>query len=207
MEERKLDKLLGIRTVGMREWTGNKVQYNRYEATPYKALKKLSENYKFRDTDKVVDFGCGRGRVAFYLHNRFHIPITGIEANDKTYKEALENKETYRLRAKHIPAPIKFKYGLAQHYKIDKKDNCFYFFNPFSSHIFRKVVHNILRSVEKDRRTVDLILYYPIREYKEFLKNNTPFTIINKIKVPGGSDKKQKFIIYRLREEDLEEFY
>jgi hypothetical protein len=89
----------------------------------------------------------------------------------------------------------------AQHYRIDKKDNCFYFFNPFSVHIFRKVVHNILRSVEKNRRTVDLILYYPIREYKDFLKTSTPFTIINKIMVPGGSDKKEKFLIYRLREE------
>lgn len=200
MGERKQDKLLGIKTIGIREWTGGKIHYNRYEATPYEALSVLCENYKFRDTDKVVDFGCGRGRVAFYLHNRFHLPVTGIEANHKTYEEALENKEIYRLRVKHINAPIKFKYGLAQHYKIDKRDNCFYFFNPFSVHIFRKVVHNILRSVEKDRRTVDLILYYPVREYKDFLKT-TPFTIINKIIVPGVSDKKEKFIIYRLREE------
>ena len=205
MGERRQDKLLGIRTVGIREWTGSKIQYNRYEATPYKALKILCENYKFRAIDKVVDFGCGRGRVVFYLHHHFHLPITGIEANCKTYEEALENKAIYRLRAKHITAPIKFKYGLAQHYKIDKKDNCFYFFNPFSVHIFRKVVHNILRSVEKDRRTVDLILYYPIREYKDFLKTSTPFSIINKIRVPGGSDKKEKFIIYRLREEVFDE--
>jgi SAM-dependent methyltransferase len=204
MGERKQDKLLGIRTVGIREWTDSKVHYNRYEATPYKALNELSENYRFEDANKVVDFGSGRGRVAFYLHNRFHLPVTGIEANYKTFEEALENKATYRLRAKHIIAPIKFKYGLAQHYKIDKRENCFYFFNPFSVHIFRKVVHNILRSIEKDRRTVDLILYYPIREYKDFLKT-TPFTIINKIRVPGGSDKKEKFIIYRLREEIFNE--
>lgn len=201
MGERKQDKLLGIRTVGIREWADNNIQYNRYEPTPYKALNELSKNYKFKDIDRIVDFGCGRGRVAFYLHNRFHLPVTGIEANDKTYEEALENKAIYRMNAKHINAPIKFKYGLAQHYKIDKRDNCFYFFNPFSAHIFRKVVHNIMRSVEKDRRTVDLILYYPISEYKDFLKNNTPFTIINKIRVPERSDKKEKFIIYRLKEE------
>lgn len=205
MGERKQDKVLGIRTVGIREWTNNIIHYNRYEATPYKALKVLAENYKFRDTDRVVDFGCGRGRVAFYLHNRFHLPVTGIEANDKTYEEALENKAIYRLKAKHIIAPIKFKYGLAQHYKIDKRDNCFYFFNPFSVQIFKKVVYNIMRSVEEYRRTVDLILYYPICEYKDFLKTSTPFTIINKIRVPGGSDIKEKFIIYRLKEEFFDE--
>lgn len=206
MEDRKQDKLLGIKTVGIREWTdNNKFQYNRYEATPYKALNILFENYKFRDTDKVVDFGCGRGRVAFYLHNRFHIPVTGVEGNYITYEEALENEAIYRLRAKHIIAPIKFKYGFAQNYKIDKRDNCFYFFNPFSVQIFRKVVHNILRSVEKDRRTVDLILYYPIHVYIDFLETSTPFTIVNEIKVPGGSDIKDKFIIYRLSEEILNE--
>ena len=41
MEERKIDKKLGIRTVGIREWNDNNVQYNRYEPTPYKALAKL----------------------------------------------------------------------------------------------------------------------------------------------------------------------
>jgi len=202
MGERRQDKLLGIRTVGIREWKGNKYQYNRYEATPYKALNKLFKNYKFNKNDRVVDFGCGRGRVAFYIHNRFQLPVTGIEANDKTYEEALENKANYRVKAKHIIAPINFHYGLAEHYKIDKTENCFYFFNPFSVHIFRKVVNNILRSVEKDRRTVDLILYYPIREYRDFLKT-TPFTIINKIRLPGTGDENEKIVIYRLREEDL----
>lgn len=204
MGERIQDKLLGIRTSGIREWKDNKIHYNRYEPTPYKALNELTKNYKFRDIDKVVDFGSGRGRVAFYLHNHFHIPVTGIEANDKTYEEALENKALYRLKAKHINAPIKFKYGLAQHYKIDKAANCFYFFNPFSSHVFRKVVHNILHSIEKNRRTVDLILYYPLPEYKDFLKNSTPFTIINKIKTPRRTDKKEKFILYRLNPADLD---
>lgn len=202
MGERKQDRLLGIRTVGIREWRDNKVQYNRYEATPYKALNKLFQHYKFNKNDKVVDFGCGRGRVAFYIHNYFHIPVTGIEVNDKTYEEALENKENYILKAKHINAPIDFQYGLAEHYKIDKSENCFYFFNPFSVHIFKKVVKNILHSVEKDRRTVDIILYYPIPEYRDFLKS-TPFTIIDKIRIPGVGDKTEKFMIYRLREEEF----
>lgn len=202
MAERKQDKLLGIRTVGIREWKDSKVHYNRYEATPYKALNSLFKHYKFNKTDKVVDFGCGRGRVAFYIHNHFHIPVTGIEVNDKTFEEALDNKARYRFKAKDISAPIKFNYGLAEHYKIDKSENCFYFFNPFSVQIFKKVVRNILYSVEKDLRTVDLILYYPIEEYKEFLKTCTPFTIINKIRIPGTRDIREKFIIYRLREED-----
>ncbi|NLC68185.1 MAG: SAM-dependent methyltransferase [Clostridiaceae bacterium] len=202
MEEREQDKLLGIKTVGTREWPDNKkIHYYRYEATPYKALHALSENYKFKDADTIVDFGCGRGRVAFYLHNRFHLPVVGVEADFRTYREAIENKIMYRLKTRNIAAPVKFKYGLAQHYKIDKKDNCFYFFNPFSIPIFRKVIYNILRSVEKDRRNEDLILYYPMQEYEIFLEIGTPFEIIDKIRVPGENDEREKFIIYQLREQ------
>ncbi|HOA81395.1 MAG TPA: SAM-dependent methyltransferase [Defluviitaleaceae bacterium] len=202
MEEKERDKLLGIKTVGIREWVNNN-HYNRYEATPYKALDVLFENYKFIDINRVVDFGCGRGRVSFYLHNRFNLPVIGIEANNKTYEEALENKISYGLKTKHTTAPVEFKCSLAQHYKIDKKDNCFYFFNPFSVHIFRKVVDNILHSAEKDCRKLDLILYYPTREYEEFLENSTPFKIVDEIRIPGEIDKREKFIIYRLREEFL----
>ena len=86
MKERKIDKKLGIRTVGIREWNDNNVQYNRYEPTPYKALAKLCKRYKFKDINRIVDFGSGRGRVAFYLHNRLQIPVVGIEANDKTFE-------------------------------------------------------------------------------------------------------------------------
>lgn len=202
MGERKQDKLINIRTSGIREWNDYMAfHYNRYEATPYKALKELKKNYSFTATDKVLDFGCGRGRVAFYIHNHFQIPVTGIEANQKTYEEVLENKSLYLRKAKHITAPIEFYYGLAQHYIIDKTHTCFYFFNPFSVHIFRKVVDNILHSVEKDRRKVDLILYYPTPAYTDFLKLSTPFEIADEIKVPGATDVKEKFLIYRLQDE------
>jgi SAM-dependent methyltransferase len=204
MGERKLDRSLSIRTVGIREWGFGEVHYNRYEATPYTALDKLFERYRLDKSDSVVDFGCGRGRVAFYIHNRFHVPVTGIEANDKTYEEALSNIETYRLRAKHIRAPIEFKYGLAEHYEIQPEENKFYFFNPFSIKIFRQVVNNILESVKENPRTVDLIIYYPTAQYKQFLKKDTPFQLINKVKIPGTIDRREKFLIYRLRQEDIE---
>ncbi len=202
MGERKQDKLLGIRTVGIREWKDGHFQYNRYEPTPYKALEALVEKYKFKGINRIVDFGCGRGRVAFYLHNRFHLPVIGIEANYKTYEEALENKAAYRLKAKHIAAPIKFKYGLAQHYKVDQEDNCFYFFNPFSVHIFGKVVNNILRSVTRDKRMVNLILYYPFPDYIDYLRIK-PFTVVKEIEVPNTIDIREKFLLYRLSEEDI----
>lgn len=193
---RKYDRQLGIKTAGLREWGGGHTHYNRYEATPYEALEHLFQVYRFRKGDRVVDFGCGRGRVTFSIHHHFHVPVVGIEAHDKTYEEALVNKGTYRFKAKHIPAPIKFKYGLAEHYEVKPCDNRFYFFNPFSDRVFQKVMGNIMKSVNESPRSVDVILYYPLPEYKDILRNHS-FQMINKVKNPHLNDALEKFLIYR----------
>lgn len=189
--------MLNIRTTGLREWR-KETHYHRYEATPYKALDELFKVYKLERSDRVVDFGCGRGRVSFYIHNRFKIPVTGVEVNDLTFDEALDNKRSYRYIAKDIEAPIQFDYALAEQYDVSETDNVFYFFNPFSVDIFKKVVHNILNSVKVNNRPIDLILYYPTGSYKNFIAKNTPFKLMNKVKVPDARDRKEKFLVYRL---------
>lgn len=199
MAERKIDRNLGIKTIGIREWEGETDSYNRYEATPYAALDKLFQKYKLTKKDQVVDFGSGRGRVSFYIHNKFNIPVTGIENNDKTYEEALYNKAVYKQKTKHLKAPICFEYGLAEHYSVKPEDNRFYFFNPFSVDIFKQVIRNILISVKETKRPVDIILYYPLPEFKKYLKKKTPFKLINKIKAPGDHGKYGKFLVYRLK--------
>lgn len=192
---REYDRRLGIKTTGLREWHGHD-HYHRYEPTPYRALERLFQAYQFREGDRVVDFGCGRGRVTFSIHHRFHVPVVGIEAHAKTYEEAVINKRAYRRKAKHIPAPIKLKYGLAEHYEVKSIDNRFYFFNPFSDRVFRKVMGNITKSVEATPRSVDVILFYPMPEYKDILKELS-FQVINKIRVPEADDDLEKFLIYR----------
>ncbi len=199
MLERKYDRMLRIRTAGLREWKDHATEFNRYEATPYPALNRLFQMYKLKPGDQLVDFGCGRGRVSFFAHYRFHIPVTGIEVNEKTYEEALHNKMSYLQKAKHIPAPITFKFGLAENYEIQNSDNRFYFFNPFSAKIFKKVVLNIMKSLKEHVRPVDLILYYPLEEYKQIIKKHTPFYLMNKIRVPEAKDKKEKFLIFRYK--------
>jgi len=191
--------MLQIKTGGLREWRKETDKYNRYEATPYQALESLIQHYKLKPTDHVVDFGSGRGRVSFFLHNHFNVPITGVEMNDLTFEESQINKATYRQKNKHLTAPIKFEFGLAEQYEVKPEDNVFYFFNPFSVKIFKQVIHNILRSVDEHKRPVDIIFYYPLPEFKKFLKKETPFKLINKIQGYKPHKKYGKFLIFRLK--------
>lgn len=168
MTERKYDQTLHIKTDGLREPQAHTEKYNRYEATPYIALEKLIKQYRLQPSDQVVDFGSGKGRISFFLHYHFDVPITGIEINTLTYEEAMANKQQYEQNNPHLTAPIKFECNYAEQYRIAPKDNVFYFFNPFSLKTFKQVIYNILASTRRHKRKVDLVLYYPLPEFKTF---------------------------------------
>lgn len=202
MHDKDYDRLLRIKTVGTREWLDQSSHYNRYEATPYVALDELFCDYVLERTDGIVDFGCGKGRLAFYLQNRFEVSVIGIEMSAQLYQEALENLASYRQKAKRVGGSIRFECCLVEDYVVESKDNRFYFFNPFSIQIFRKVVDNILCSVEQQKRAVDVILYYPTAEYIDFLEERTPFELLKEVRVPGlyEQNNNERFLIFRAKD-------
>lgn len=200
MNEQYFEKLLNIKTSGEQKIFYESMHYNRYEPTSYSALEVLSKKYKFTADDSLIDFGCGKGRLNFYINYFFDSTVTGIEMNSFFYKESIDNKRDYLKKHKNRKSTINFSNCFAEEYSISPSDNKFYFFNPFSVQIFTKVIRNILISVEEHQRIVDVILYYPSDEYIYFLDNNTPFVLLNEIKIPHlyDKDKRQCFLIYRL---------
>ncbi|KIL78329.1 class I SAM-dependent methyltransferase [Bacillus badius] len=199
MNEKEYDRLLKIETGGTWEWLYQSLHYNRYEATPYDAIDHLFEEYELKRTDGVVDFGCGKGRLVFYIHHRFHARATGIEINGQLYQEALENQARYLKKKKRADNAVRFECCPAEEYDIEKEENKFYFFNPFSVQIFMRVVHHILRSVEEHQRPVDLILYYPTAEYIQFLDMYTSFQLLKEVKIPELYEKNEneRFLVFR----------
>ncbi|OCA92140.1 SAM-dependent methyltransferase [Pseudobacillus wudalianchiensis] len=199
MNEKEYDRLLKIQTGGTWEWLYQSLHYNRYEATPYEAIDELFQEYELKKTDGVVDFGCGKGRLLFYIHYRFNVRATGVEVNGQLYQEAVENLAEYMKKKKSPLHSLRFECCAAEDYKIGKEDNRFYFFNPFSIQIFMKVVHNIMSSVEEQQRSVDIVLYYPTAEYIQFLEMYTPFQLLKEVKVPGLYEKNdnERFLIFR----------
>ncbi|WP_018664881.1 methyltransferase [Heyndrickxia acidiproducens] len=200
MNDSYIDGLLHIKTTGEQQGFNQSLHYNRYEPTPYVALDELFDHYEIEKSDHVVDFGCGKGRLNFYIHHVFHATVTGIEMNDTFYHQALENKSRYTKKFGNHPDRIHFHKMLAEEYEINPADNRFYFFNPFSAGIFMKVVQNILRSVEKTKREVDIILYYPSLDYTYFLDEQTSFE--RKLEVPLTNlyehNPYEKFSVYHL---------
>lgn len=200
MKEELYDALLNIKTTGDQKGFHQSLHYHRYEATPYSALEILCKTYEFKSSDRIVDFGCGKGRLNFYMNYVFDTTAVGVEMNDGFYQEAMENRNRYLKKKKHSKDKIYFHCCLAEEYEIHPMDNRFYFFNPFSTQIFIKVINRILRSVEKSEREVELIFYYISEDYIYFLENNTSFELKAEIKLPDVYERNsnERFLIYRL---------
>lgn len=200
MKEHYYDKLLNIKTRDDQQSFPKSLNYHRYEPTPYSALEQLFENYEVDRSDRVVDFGCGKGRLNFYIHYFYHASIVGIEMDERLYQAALTNLASYVRKTKNPSERIQFYCCLAEEYAIDPYDNRFYFFNPFSIQIFRRIIHNILRSVEAFEREIEIVLYYPSEDYIFFLENDTAFELRKEIRLPHqySNNPHERFLIYRL---------
>ncbi|MBS4209400.1 methyltransferase [Bacillus sp. FJAT-50079] len=200
MKEYYYDKLLNIKTSGDQNEASLSFHYHRYEPTPYYALEQLFQQYELKSSDRVVDFGCGKGRLNFFIHHLFKATVVGIEMNEKLYQEALKNRSTYGGKSKIKLEQIHFHCCLAEEYEIDPQDNRFYFFNPFSIQIFMGIIHNILLSAERNIRDIEIVLYYGSEEYMFFLENHTFFEFKEEIIIPGVYERNsyERFLIYRL---------
>ena len=200
MKEKYYEELLNIKTTGDQSWDETKKCYHPYEPTPYFALDKLFESYYINEKDSVIDFGCGKGRLNFYLNYNYNYNVLGIEMDENFYNQCMENKKEYLKNNKREEEKINFLCTLAQEYEISDKDNKFYFFNPFSVHIFMKVVENILISFENNPRKIDIILYYPSDDYIYYLENCTPFMQIEEVRLDDlyKRDNQERFLVYEL---------
>ncbi|QOY36754.1 methyltransferase [Anaerobacillus isosaccharinicus] len=200
MKEPDYDERLSIKTGGDQKGNHPSFHYHRYEATPYSALEVLFVNYELKSSDRVVDFGCGKGRLNFYVNYLCSATVVGVEMNDTFYQEAVANLDSYLKKTNKSIEKIHFHCSLAEEYEIDPLDNHFYFFNPFSVQVFMNVVKNILVSVETSAREVEIILYYPSEDYIFYLENYSSFRLRKEVTLPGAYEKNpnERFLIYRL---------
>ncbi|XQY92276.1 class I SAM-dependent methyltransferase [Metabacillus sp. HB246100] len=194
------DELLHIDTSEKQEGFVQSIHYHRYEATPYEALTVLFENYQMKSTDHVVDFGCGKGRLAFYISAFIGASVVGVEMNERLYEDALRNKAAFLQEKKSDRGEVFFVKSLAEKYEITPLENRFYFFNPFTVQIFMKVVNRILDSMEAFPREVELVLYYVSQDYLYYLENHPSFILKQEIPIPNlyETNQNERFLIYQV---------
>lgn len=199
--QESMDAYLSIKTKDIIYFDFDSKAYNDYfesEPTDYKDLEQLRNYYQpICAQPHFIDYGCGTGRALYFIHHFYQLPVTGIEINPDTFKLCEMNKKSY-LAAHPSHQSIQLLHIPAERFVLNKKHNTFYFFNPFSINIFTQVMNQIMQSYHDSPRLMELILYYPLQEYVDYLTYQTPFRRVKTIDLPWHSSKVDRFDVFQI---------
>ena len=193
-QENTWDKRLQINTVGRDDLNADEYRYP-YEPTPYCVLERLAESGLICEDDVVLDYGCGKGRVDFFLSDQTKAKTVGIEYDERIYQGAMENRESAASKT------AEFVLERAEAYEVPPEVNRCYFFNPFSVEILRKVMARLLESYYENPREVFLFFYYPSDEYIAFLMTVDELEFYDEIMCDDlfeGNEPRERIVIFSL---------
>ena len=195
--EQQWDKLLRIKTSGRDDTKSDSFRYP-YEPTPYAVLERLANSGFIRKKDMVLDYGCGKGRVDFFLAYQTGAHCVGVEYDERIFAVAEENKKIAVSGAK-----TEFVLSNAETYPVPEKVNRCFFFNPFSVEILQKALARILESYYESPREMLLFFYFPSAEYISYLMSVNELFFYDEIDCSDlfeeNSDR-EKILIFRLSE-------
>lgn len=146
-----------------------------YDPTPYVVLERLVELDILKKDDVIVDYGCGKGRICFFINSQVGCRIVGIDHSERLLEIARENLESYG-----DGADIDFVNSKAEDYVPDGA-NCLYFFNPFSSHVFQEVLRRIGESYGRNPREILIFFYYSTIEYRLYLPTEPRLKLVESV--------------------------
>ena len=194
MTEEQWDKKLKIHTTGRLDGHADQYHYP-YEPTPYVVLKRLAESGYLKKENILVDYGCGKGRVGFFLHYAVGCTSLGLEYNAEIFQQAEENKRTAAKGQGTM-----FYHADAADFPVTKADS-FYFFNPFSVEILKSVMGRILESYYDAPRRMRLFFYYPNDEYLVYLMTMYALHFVEEIDCRDlfpGKDERERILVFEL---------
>ena len=94
--ENIMDKELRIQTSG-RDDSKEDDYHHPYEPTPYTVLERLAKSEYITKDNILVDYGCGKGRVDFYLSAQIGCQTIGVDFDGRMIKKALENTKVTQI--------------------------------------------------------------------------------------------------------------
>ncbi len=201
-QEMQWDKLLKIKTTGRDDSNADQYRYP-YEPTPYSVLERLANSGYLGKKNTLLDYGCGKGRVDFFLSWQTRCRAIGIEYDERIFAVAEANQKT-AISGKRTT----FSDADAETYQVPPEVDRCYFFNPFSIELFQKVLVRIyearMRQYEQEIVSEEgylLFFYYPSDEYVAYLMTQEQLLFVDEIDCMDlfpGEDEREKILIFEV---------
>ena len=193
--EIRWDKLLHIQTMGRDDSNSDQYRYP-YEPTPYSVLERLANTGYIRKNNTLLDYGCGKGRVDFFLSYQTRCRSIGIEYDERIYQKAVENKDKAVSGGR-----TSMELATAEICAVPENADRMYFFNPFSVEILEKVMARILESYYQNPRAIQLFFYYLSDEYISYLMTIDELMFVDEISCNDlfpGQDPRERIVIFEM---------
>ena len=187
------DKTLSIRTSGRDDSRADQFRYP-YEPTPYSVLERLVNTGLIRKGHVLLDYGCGKGRVDFFLSRQTRCRAIGIEYDERIWQKAEENRNSGSFVDK-----VSFVCMDAREFNVPVDVDRIYFFNPFSVEILQRVLARIRDSYYESMREILLFFYYPSEEYVSCLMEEDELMFYDEIDCRDlfpGEDSRERILIF-----------
>ena len=191
--ESEWDLFLQIQTCGRDDINADQYHHP-YEPTPYTVLERLASSGLIGQDDTVLDYGCGKGRVGFFLSHKTKAKTIGIEYDDRIFEYAQKNRKIAKSSADFVMTK-------AEEYAVPPEVNRCYFFNPFSVEILHTVMARIIESWYEHPREMFLFFYYPADEYISYLMTVDELEFYDEIECDDlfkGIDPRERIMIFQL---------
>lgn len=200
--ETRWERFLQIRTMGRDDSNADQYRYP-YEPTPYSVLERLANTGLIRKDNTLLDYGCGKGRIDFFLSYQTRCQSIGIEYDERIYEKAIENKETAISSGR-----VTIELTNAENFMVSEIVDRIYFFNPFSVEILQKVISRIVDSYYENMRFIQLFFYYPSDEYITYLMTVDELIFADEIDCQDlfpGNDSREKIVVFEMGELQVRE--
>ena len=196
--ETRWDKFLHIRTMGRDDSHSDQHRFP-YEPTPYCVLERLANSGYIRKGNTVIDYGCGKGRVDFFLSYQARCHSVGVEYDERIFERDMGNKADSAVSGR-----VEFVHTNAEIFEVPESVDRCYFFNPFSLKLLKRVMGRILDSYYKNPRKIQLFFYYPTDEYISYLMTVDKLMFVDEIDCRDlfpGNDPRERIAIFELQGE------
>ena len=165
VSELLFDRRYGVHTSGRVDLTELGLAHDErvyYIASNWRTLGRALQRYDIRPDDVFIDVGSGMGRMVIEASRFPFKRVIGVELASELHSIAQRNVRRARGHARC--AEIELVNSDILDYDFPDDVTFIYMFNPFRGAIFRGAIDNLIRSLDRNPRTVHLIYLNPFEE-------------------------------------------
>jgi hypothetical protein len=172
-----IGKILGIDISLISKNQNENHDYVQYQPAYTYYIRKLMKCFLINKSDRLLDYGSGKGAAMIFFARYPFNEIGGIEYNQYLHETAINNFKLKKLNN------LKSYYGDATLFSDIDQYTYFFFYNPFLGNVLKLTIEQIKQSLIRNPRKITILYQNPIGH--DLFVNSKLFSYIKLCFIPS----------------------